>query len=379
MNKMHLSVFWGLVLLLGVGMGGCAPSQPVLIGFAAQLTGRQSELGIAARNGAQLAVEEINANGGIFGRNIELIVLDDQGDPEVARANTDVLISQGVVAIIGHPTSDMTAAVLEKINQQKIILLSPTSTSSAFTNQDDYFFRVCVSNDFLGRALARYAHDTLGLRNISGVYDLKNRTFTQTFWENLKNEFEQRPDVSTHTFSFTAGETDLRTLAEEIVAAQPEGIFFATSAVDAALLAQYIRLAGSEAQLLTTPWAHTPELIQKGGRSVEGLQLITLYNPEHPSQAYRDFSQIYYERYGKNPSMGATQGYESVMVLAKALSNTNGYWQLLRQNLLKICQFSSIQGELCFNEFGDVEREAYIIAIKDNQFTVIDTILPTNK
>jgi branched-chain amino acid transport system substrate-binding protein len=108
---------------------GCIKEKPIIIGFAAQLTGVQAEAGVQERNGVQLAVEKINASGGIAGRKLELCVRDDFGVPDKAKEAESELIKAGAVAIIGHETSAQTLAGLEVTNPAKVILLGPVVSS----------------------------------------------------------------------------------------------------------------------------------------------------------------------------------------------------------------------------------------------------------
>ena len=184
--KMPASQFFGYILLLlisvllMVGLSGCEKKkQPLKIGFAGSLTGRYSDLGVAGRNGATLAVEQINEAGGIHGRLVELIVKDDKNDPEVALQIDKELIEDGVAAIIGHMTSVMSTAVLPLINavlplinKEKIVMVGPTTTTNELTGLDDYFFRT-VSPDFQQmRQLIHYIFDEKKLRTLAVAYDL---------------------------------------------------------------------------------------------------------------------------------------------------------------------------------------------------------------
>ena len=134
-----------LIVTLGFFANGCMIKRPILIGFAAQLTGIQAELGVQERNGVQMAVETINATGGVAGRKIELVIRDDRGIPEKAQAADRELIKAGVLAIIGHATSAQTQAGLEVTNPAKVVLLGPTVSTLELSGLDDYFFRIYPS------------------------------------------------------------------------------------------------------------------------------------------------------------------------------------------------------------------------------------------
>ncbi len=365
-----------LFVIAALGLGGCADTSPILVGFSAQLTGRQGELGVASRNGAELAVEQINARGGIDGRPIQLIVMDDQGEPETARRVDAELVKQGVVAIIGHPTSEQTSAVFEQMNQSGVVLLSSTSSSSKFTGQDDLFFRVIPSNEFIGKALARYIAGQPGIQKIVGVYDLNNKAFTETLWFIIQNEFVSEGGDARVDFAFGSGKTDLQTLAGEIVAQKPDAIVFMAAAVDVALMSQYVRQLGFEGRLFSSPWGQTRELIEKGGKSVNGLEIVAVYNPSHPSTAYVQFTSQFSERFGRAPTLGASHSYEAVKVLADALKQTGGQAAGLADALKQTSNFPGLQGNISIDEFGDVVREVYIVRVEDGNFNIVEIVSP---
>ncbi len=139
-KRIFLAVGFVLLVVIVLIVVRSLRSRAFLLGFAGELTGRHAGMGVDGRDGAILAVDEINKTGGINGRKIKLIIKDDKGDPEVARRVDVELIKQGVVAIIGHITSGQTAAVLEQINKANVVLISPAASSIQFSGQADFFF-----------------------------------------------------------------------------------------------------------------------------------------------------------------------------------------------------------------------------------------------
>jgi branched-chain amino acid transport system substrate-binding protein len=140
----NLRIYFIVVFLI-VGITGFyfierKKNEPIIIGFSAQLTGGQAELGVQERNGVQLAVEKINESGGIAGREISLIIHDDLGIPKEAESGDGELIKQGVIAIIGHATSAQTLAGLKVTNPANVIMIAPTVSTPELSGLDDYFF-----------------------------------------------------------------------------------------------------------------------------------------------------------------------------------------------------------------------------------------------
>jgi len=374
MNKLASTLFLCICLILIIA--GCARQDAILIRFSAELTGRRGELGVAGRDGAQMAVDIINDNGGIQGRPLKLIVRDDKGDPETARQVDAELVELGVVAIIGHITSEQTASVFDQMNRAKIVLISPTSSSSDFSRQADYFFRVMPNSDLMGKSLADHIYNTHNIRQIVGIYDLNNLAFTETTWHAVQEQFERLGGDSSQSFTFKSGETDLKTLMALVKATEPEALVFIASAIDTALMAQYCQQLGMEATLFSSAWAQSEELIEKGGRAVEGIEISATYNPQEPSPEFQNFLQKFIARYNRSPSLAASHAYEAIMVLAKALETTAGQARGLAEALTHINDFKGIQGSISIDQYGDVQRDVFIAKVHNGQFEIINTITP---
>src|SRR5215210_662309 len=157
----------GLLVLL---LGGCRFSQePIRIGLAGSLS---DPVGVPMKRAAELAVEEINAKGGIQGRPLELLERDDYADPDSAVFVATDLYEAGVTAVIGHLFSGTTLAASPVYNggSEPVAAISPSSSSPEITTAGDYTFRICPSDLAHGTALARWVHDTLGLERGAVLY-----------------------------------------------------------------------------------------------------------------------------------------------------------------------------------------------------------------
>jgi branched-chain amino acid transport system substrate-binding protein len=360
-------------------MTGCSHRAPILIGLAVELTGKQSDVGINIRDAAQLAVDTVNARGGVNGRPLKLLIRDDEGKPEVARQVDAELVKENVVAIIGHYTSGQTAAVYDQMNQARVVLISPSTTSTDFTGQDDYFFRLMPDNSFFSSAFANYIYNKRGARRLAGAYDLNNRSYTETFWRTAQAEFERLGGDASTEFTFKSGETDLKALMLQVTNSGADAFLIVASAVDMAVMAQYIRQAGSNIPFFAATWAQTAQLVEKGGTAVDELEICTTTNPNDQSMAYKDFLQRFEQRFGRSPLLATTQSYETVLVLARALEMTNGKAEGLPAALTAIQDFPGIQGTISFDHYGDVSRNVFIVQINDGKYRTIEIISPARK
>jgi branched-chain amino acid transport system substrate-binding protein len=367
---------WQLIALLLITLvAGCRRPQPILIGYVAQLTGPHSDLGVDGRDGALLAVELLNAAGGVAGRPLELLVRDDQGDPATARQVDSDLVEQGISALIGHSTSSQTAAVFDQLNHKGVVLISPTSASHQFTAHDDYFFRVMPATSLQAAALAAHLQTT-GLTRVVGVFDQANLTFTRSYWRHLADELQARGIQATTAISFRSGSDDPRTVAYTLAASQPAAAVLIASAFDTALLTQAFRLFDPVTPIFTTTWAQTDELLVKGGAAVEGLQLLAVYDPESTHPTFQEFRARFEQRYRRSPSFAAVYSYEAVLVLAEGLRRSNGQTTGLREALRDLDRITGLQGELVFDQYGDVRRDLYLTVVRNGQFVVSGAITP---
>lgn len=369
--KKHL---WLFTIILAI-VSGCSNNQPIRIGFTAGITGRNAALGVDGRDGAILAVETINAAGGINGHPLELVIEDDLGTAEGAIAADHALINADVTAIIGHMTSDASIASWPESKDSGMVFLSPTVSTPLLANQKDNFFRLIVTNDAPANSLAHYAYKTLGLRKITIVYDIDNLAFTDTYRAGFTGPFLEDGGEITAINEFSSSEApDFTPVLREAQAAGTDGIFMLASAVDTALLAQQARLINLNVQILTSNWAFTDQLIQNGGQAVENILTVVSHDESNKSPTYLAFKDAFTERFGHTPTFAAGYGYEAVIVLANALEKTNGNKIGLADALLETKNFAGIHGAITLNEFGDVERTLYLITVKNGEMKSIRSI-----
>ena len=377
--KLISNSMWRLIpagLLIGIAaffLVNCTGKEPIRVGFVAQLTGVQAELGVQERNGVQLAVEEINAAGGVAGCPIELIVRDDLGIPEGAQTADRELIQAGVVAIIGHATSGQTMAGLKVTNPVHVVMISPTATSPELSGQDDYFFRIVYSLMDRAHALAQHIYQGRHITRVAGIYDTDNTAYSKAYLEAFTDKYQSLGGklVAQVTFSSKA-QPDFAPLVTQLRASNPDGLLIIAADIDTALIAQRTRLMDWSIPLFTTSWAQTETLINNGGQAVEGLEIEIANALNNETPDYLDFITRYQARFGQAPSFGAALGYEAAKVLATALQKTGGQAEGLVQALIGIKNFKGLADTFSFDKYGDVIRPFYLGAIRDGKYVAIE-------
>jgi branched-chain amino acid transport system substrate-binding protein len=365
---LYLSILIGLV----IDGAGCENKKPIRIGFVGGLTGRLSDLGIAGRNGVTLAIEACNAAGGIKGRPVELLTKDDKQDAQAAVAADKELIDKGVVAIIGHMTSSMSLAALPVINQNEILMISPTTSTNQLMGIDDYFFRVTPPNKIEIDHLAGHAFKALGLKKMAAVYDLSNQAYTEGYLQDFTADFEARGGSIVTALSFRSGSgTHFADLAQALLAEKPEGVLIIAGALDAAMICQHIRLAGSKVPIISCGWAMTNDLIANGGPAIEGVIFSHPWEWESQRREYLDFKERFRSRFGSEPNFAAAKSYEAAQIILEALA-INDDPKKLKATILKQKVFHGIHGDFTMDPYGDPKRDLYLIVVRDGTFRTLN-------
>lgn len=363
------------VCLIGVAsllLTSCFSDKPIVVGFVAQLTGKQAELGVQERNGVLLAVEKINAAGGIAGRKIELLIRDDLGVPESAKTADEELIKADVVAIIGHATSGQTLSGLKVTNPAKMVMLSPTVSTPVLSGQDDYFFRVYPTFKESSQAFAEYIFKTDGLKRLAIIYDTDNIAYAKTYRSTFSEKFTSLGGTISGESSFaSSAHPDFQPLLSQLRDDKSDGLLIIASDIDTALIAQRARIMGWQIPLFTSAWAQTETLINNGGKAVNGIKLEQSYALSSQVPSFVAFKASFQSRFGNPPSFGAAFSYEAMMVLADALKKTDGNTDNLKNALLETRDFKGVMDSFSIDKFGDVQRPFYLSSIQDGKYVIL--------
>ncbi len=366
-----------LSLLLIFSLPACRQEgdpEPIRLGFVGSLSGRVSDLSVSGRDGALLAIEQFNKEGGLEGRPLHLLTRDDGHDREQAREVVRELIEKEVVGIIGHMTSSMSRATFHLTNQEQVLMLSPTTSTSFLEGRHDFFMRVFPGHRIETRALAEYIYNEEGIERLGVLYDLSNHEYTVDWYSHFRKEYTGLGGNISASTPFSSGtEFSYNMVVERVLAHQPEGVVLISGGVDAGRFAQQFRKAGYEKPLFGAAWSKTYELIHHGGRAVEGFKIVHYFDPGADNKEYLAFRESYLERFGREPEFGSFFGYEAARVLIWALENASDWSaESLREAIINHRTFSGLQGEFCIDRFGDGIMEEMIFEIRDGSFQRVD-------
>jgi len=333
-------------------------------------TGSGANMAVYIRDGALLAVREINASGGVKGRSLKLLVRNDKGTREgIEKADLD-LIQKGVVAIIGHRNSHDTLVAYPIVTSKGVLLLGPACASSKLSGRDDLFVRTTFVNDDIAQKIARYFSGK-GITRLLCIIDQSNDAYTLDLYENLKKDFKGSLDpfyINT-ALDFTYPET-----AKLAVLSGPPAIFFLTPPAATGFLAQRLRASGCRASFYGTIWAQTQDLIRFGGNAVVGLKLFTFVNPQNSYPPFRTFIRKT-KGAGLTPNIRNALGYEAVALIARGLEKADGMTPEALKTALLHAHKSGIIEKLALDAFGDPHRPLWLVGInKKKRMTTLQEI-----
>lgn len=364
-------VLTGLALPLALAPSGCNEQDPVRLGFMAGLTGRDADLGVAGRNGALLAVEQINAAGGIKGRTVELLVRNDEQNPEKARQAARELIDLKVEAVIGPMTSSMALAAVPLFDASNTLAVSPSATTAHLSGRDDQFIRVVSASTPHAVSAARWQFERLGHRRVAVIYDLANSAYTEKWLEEFGSCFEGLGGRLVKRVAYRSSDhAAFSSQVRELCGARPDLVLVLANAVDAALICQQIRKIEGTLPIALAEWASTERLIELAGSAAEGVYVSQIVRQEDSSPRYRSFLNSYRARFGSQPGFGGITGYEATRLTLEALLHRKS-GSTLKETILG-SEFQGVQQVIGIDRFGDARRPNFVTVIKNGRFVHLE-------
>ena len=220
-----LAVAAAVCVVLAFGACSGSKSDTIKIGGLYPLSGPVAVYGVEAKNGVELAIEEINAAGGIDGKMVSLIAEDDEGNPEkTVNAYKKLTAKDGVKMIIGSLTSGCTQAITSLAQAQKVVVVAPAATMASITDAGDYIFRVCFIDPFQGTVGAKFSAENLGKKRAAVLYDVGN-DYSVGLYENFKIAFEAAGGTMVAEESYNTGDKDFHAQLTKIKNADPDVVY----------------------------------------------------------------------------------------------------------------------------------------------------------
>jgi branched-chain amino acid transport system substrate-binding protein len=354
-----------------------AAQEPIRIGEFASLTGKEATYGQTVHKGTVLAIEEINAAGGLLGRPLDLITEDDQSKAGESATVVKKLISRDkVVAVLGELTSGRTLEAAPICQAAKIPLISPGATNVTVTAKGNYIFRVCFIDDFQGTVMAKFAADSLKLRRVA-ILSSASSAQSVGLAKYFRERFTAAGGVVPVEQKYGEGDKDFRAQLTAIKAAGVDGVFVPGYYTEAALISKQARDLGLTVPLLGIDGWESSELIALGGAAVEGACFSTHYSAENRAAGVVAFNERFRARWGHDSDALSALAYDAAMVLADGIrraGTTEG--PKLRDALAVTKDFAGATGLITFDAQRNPTKSAVVLTVKNGKFTFLQAVNP---
>ena len=370
---------------LGLLCGSCGkPVQPpaggqsiIKIGEFASLTGKEATFGISSHNATMLAIDEINASGGVLGMKLELSFDDDQSKAGEAATVVRKLISRDkAVAILGEVASSRSLEAAPIAQAARIPMISPSSTNPKVTETGDHIFRVCFTDKFQGRVIADFAKNTLKASKAAILVDLKS-DYSQGLAQYFRERFAALGGQVLSEPSYSGGDKDFKAQLTSIKALGPEVIVIPGYYTDVGLIAMQAQQLGMKIPMVGGDGWESPKLIEIAGTAVEGHYFSTHYSAETPSPMVEKFVKSYQAKYGAMPDALAALGYDSVVVLADAIKRAGkAEPSAIRDALAATREVEVVTGRISMDSERNPTKPAVILTVRNGKFKMVETIQP---
>ena len=333
MSGKILAVAMALAMLM---FAGCAKeeSDTIKIGGIFPLSGDVAVYGVECRNGVEMAISEINANGGVkFVENdangnpvevykmIELVGEDDEGNPEKSvNAYKKLVTKDNVKMIVGSLTSGCTAAITSLAQAQKVLLVAPAATMTSITDAGDYVFRACFIDPFQGTVGGKFAAENLGTKKAAVLYDITN-DYSVGLYTNFKVAFEQAGGKVVAEESYAKGDMDFNAQLTKIKNANPDVVYLPDYYATVSLIAKQLRAQGINTPIVGADgWGG---IVDNAGDEVLNGFYSDHYAADSTDEKVVKFVESYQAKYNSLPVSFAALGYDCVYMLRDALENAN--------------------------------------------------------
>jgi branched-chain amino acid transport system substrate-binding protein len=369
-----------LITLLAVLplLGACTKkTNEILIGEFGSLTGGDATFGLSTNKGLRLAFDEINAAGGINGKKVKLITVDDQGkNEEAASAVTRLITQDNVVAIIGEVASSRSKAAAPIAQKYQVPMLTHASTNPDVTKVGDYIFRICFIDPFQGFVMAKFATANLKSKKAAILRDVKS-DYSVGLANLFSDEYKKMGGEITADLSFQSGDIDFKAQLTQIRSKNPDVIFVPGYYTEVGLIAQQARQLGIKGVLLGGDGWDSSKLHEIGKEAINGNYYSNHYTTESTDAAVVEFIKKFKEKYNETPDAMAALGYDAAKVLAAAIGRTKEITpKAIREELAKTTDFPAVTGKITINAERNAVKSAVVVQVQGPERKYITTISP---
>ena len=338
------------------------------IGGIGPLTGDASSYGNSVKNGAQIAVDEINEAGGAAGYQFELLFEDDELDEEKSVNAYNKLMDSNVNAILGSVTSGCSIAVSEVSKDDGILQITPSGSAQACTQYDNAF-RICFTDPMQGELMAKYIIEK-GIKKTAIIYNVSDE-YSKGIADAFTTEYQAAGGTISASESYNTGDIDFKTQLTTIKNSDAEALFLPVYYSDVASISEQAAGVGLALPYFGCDgWDGVIKQLNGDTSKIDGAVFLTPFVASSEDEKVKNFVEKYSEKFGATPDQFAADGYDGVYAMAKALEQTNG--DVSNEALISAMTsitVDGVTGSMTFDASGEPNKDALVAVIKDGEYT----------
>lgn len=375
MNRRILLAALAATALAAGPLAAQAPSgEPVLIGVSGPLTGPNAQYGAQWRLGFDLALKQINENGGVQDRPLAYVFEDSQSDPKQTVGIAQKFVADPrIVVEVGDFSSPASMAASPIYQRAGLVQFGFTNSHPDFTNGGDFMWSNSISQAEEQPKLAAFAVEGLGAKRIAVLH--LNTDWGRTSKDNFVKGAEALGAEVVIAEGYLADEKDFRSTLVRVRDANPDAIALISYYSDGALIARQLKTTGIDLPVVAVGSVYSPKFIELGEAAVEGIHTQSNFFPDDPRPHVRAFVDAFVAEYGKQPDAFSARAYDTFILLAEVIRQYGTDRTAIRDGLAQIRDVPSvIYGKVAFNpETRRVDGAEYLrLVVQDGKFVLWD-------
>jgi branched-chain amino acid transport system substrate-binding protein len=373
MNKHYLPIIV-MILSLMLAPYALAATGTIKIATVGPITGDNAVWGTQQQQGVQLAIDDLNASGGILGKQIELVAFDDKGDSKEAVSVAQRIVDDSsIVAVVGHLFSSSTIAAGPIYTKGKVPLIAVAATNPKVVSVGgNYVFRINLSDASAGADMANYTVIKMKKKNIAVLVDQND--YAQGVYEAFAVKAKELGAQIVSVQKYVGGQDkDFSVMLTTAQAKNPDAILASSLAPEAALIAQQMKALGINTPLLIPDGATEPTFIKLAGKAAEGTIAFSYFDPTIKDPKIQELEKKYQAKYKQDILTYVPYAYDSMMAIAQAIKIAgNTERTAIRDALEKVNDPNGITGTLSFVNRDRAVGWSVVLKVQDGKFVFVE-------
>ncbi len=362
-----------VVLVVAGVIWGTRTQEPdtITIGAILPLSGSAAPYGQNAQRGIDLAVSEVNASGGIDGKQVVVLYEDSKTEPKEAVSALEKLYnSNGVRYVIGDINSTGLLAMAPIAERSKILLLSPGASNPKISDAGDYIFRNWHSDALEGQVGAAHALNALGWKTAAVLY--VNAAYGAGLAETFREEFDRLGGKTIAYEAYPQDATNMREQISKILAGNPDGLYLPGWPKEMAVALRQLKELGSTLPILSAQGFDDPSILELAGDAAEGVVFSVPEQPDPNDKTVKAFLEVYKARHDKEPGVCSAAGYDALRIYVSAIKSVGNEPEKVQGFMAKLESFSGADGPVTFDEHGDLLKPFMFRRVENGVFSAAE-------